>query len=448
MSELAAEHEALIQFLYMAPVGLAQTTLDGDIVMANPIAAQLLMPLARDGCLDNLFTVLADVAPDLRHRVETFSASHGTVCDAMRIRLPAAQRGARGARVLSLTLLKSDATRLMAVLSDITEQLERERLLRENEAWLNAVLSGISDYALARLDASGRVAAWNPSIGRLTGFAAPAVQGRPYSVFDPADSTTADRVLDRLRDASANGWSLDEGWRARADGSTFWGSSLIVPLQEHSTGDAVAGDGAETPAYCLVVRDISDKRDATEAQRRAICCDHLTGIANRRAFFEAAEVVIQRWRRAPRGLALVLLDADHFKSINDRHGHVVGDEVLREIAGILAQCVRATDTAARYAGDEFMLVLADADLKGARDIADRIRDRVARHEFAQAPGVRCTVSLGAAQAHWGIGAVEEWMQQADAALYQAKSTGRDRVVGATTFTEERPARTHLMRGAA
>src|SRR5690554_6608718 len=118
------EHEALIQFLYMAPVGLAQTSIDGEIALINPISAQLLMPLSRDGNLTNLFTALDDVAPDLRHMVANFGPGNGMVCDGLRIQLRAGERGNSAPQMLSLSLLKLDETRLMAVLNDITLQVQ------------------------------------------------------------------------------------------------------------------------------------------------------------------------------------------------------------------------------------------------------------------------------------------------------------------------------------
>jgi hypothetical protein len=125
-ARLVAEHEALMQFLYLAPVGLVQTAADGEILMINPISAQLLMPLQRDGNLANLFDALADVAPELRHLCATFGRPSGMVCDGMHIQLSsgrtATRADERAPQVLSLSLLKLDGTRLMAVLSDVTDR--------------------------------------------------------------------------------------------------------------------------------------------------------------------------------------------------------------------------------------------------------------------------------------------------------------------------------------
>jgi PAS domain S-box-containing protein len=184
-------------------------------------------------------------------------------------------------------MLKLDPNRLMAVLSDVTEQERRERQLRNTDAWLHAIMTNIADYALVSLDQRGRIAEWNDSIGRVTGHGPDAV-GQPYALFSPEDATTPMRQLDRLREADDNGWSLDEGVRRRADGSQFWASAMISPLPGRLDGDS--GE----PAYCMIIRDISDKREISQSLRQAAYCDHLTGLSNRRAFFEAAELELAR----------------------------------------------------------------------------------------------------------------------------------------------------------
>lgn len=418
----AVEYEALLQFLYMAPIGLVQARLDGEIVMVNPLCAQLLMPLSRDGSLDNLFTTLRPVAPDLRHRVEAFGASHGMVCDSLQIQLNAGEPGAKAARVLSLSLLKLDETRLMAVLSDVSLAVRRERELRLSQAWLTTIVAGITDYALVKLDAAGRATDWNPGIARLTGFEAAAVVGEPYAIFYPDDAMPGERVRDRLYEADRSGWSLDEGWRRRADGSRFWGSCLIAPLQ--------AADQAplEERAYSLIVRDISDRREANETLRNVVSCDHLTGLVNRRAFFEAAELEVQRWQRKPRPLSIVMVDADHFKSVNDSHGHATGDAVLRHLAAGLSATFRAMDVVARIGGEEFVVLLPDTTLDGACAVATRLCQRIAAHSVeVDGKSIRYTVSAGVATMDDTSMGVGDLLKRADTAMYAAKAHGRNRV---------------------
>jgi len=423
-SQLASEHEALMQFLYLAPAGLVQATIDGEIVMINPISAQLLMPLQRDGNLVNLFTALEGVAPELRHLCAAFSRPSGMVCDGLHIHLNAgAARNARQPQVLSLSLLKLDEARLMAVLTDVSEQVRRERQLRQNDAWLNALLTSITDYALVGLDREGRVTEWNATIGRVTGHGE-AVVGNSYSTFYPDDATTPEQIQDRLREADQNGWSLDEGPRLRADGSEFWGSTMISPMPDRDDGPALADE----PAYCMVVRDISDKRDAIEHRRKSVFSDHLTGVANRRAFFEAAELELNRNRRTPRATALILIDADHFKHVNDRHGHPGGDAVLRQLGRMLAATFRQVDVVARIGGEEFAVLLPSSTLEGAVAVAERLRKQVESHPVLfDGEAIAYTISAGVAASAAQAVTLDSLMKQADQALYAAKANGRNRV---------------------
>lgn len=431
--EHAQEHEALLQFLYMAPVGLVQLSADGTILMLNPLSAQLLMPLSADGGLTNLFEALASVAPDLRQLCAAFVPAHGQICDATRLYLHA-DNTASGPQVLSLSMLKLDAGRLMAVLNDVTLQDRRERQLRKTDAWLNAIMTNIADYALVSLDRHGRVESWNESIGRVTGYDAGAVQGQAYSLFYPEGGTTPEQQLDRLREAEANGWTLDEGLRRRADGSQFWGSSMISPLPER-TADAQgratdpAAQGDDEPAYCMIIRDISDKREVSDSLRQATYCDHLTGLSNRRAFFDAAELELSRRNKAPRPLSLIMLDADHFKAINDVHGHPAGDEVLRQLAAAMKAVCRQVDVVARVGGEEFAVLLPSVGLEDAMAVAERLRAQVQlAPALYEAHSIPYTVSIGVAVMEDGVDGVDGLIKRADQALYAAKRRGRNQVV--------------------
>ncbi|WP_229467223.1 sensor domain-containing diguanylate cyclase [Massilia sp. Mn16-1_5] len=427
MESLRAEHEALMQFLYLAPVGLVQAGIDGEIVMINPISAQLLMPLSPDGCLTNLFTALEGVAPGLRLQCAQYPQPNGMVFEGLHIHLRAEER--RGVpQILSFTLLKLDEARIMAVIQDVTAEVRRERQLRQSDAWLNAILTRISDYALAAIDREGRLCDWNDSIARVTGFGEHIV-GSPYSIFYPPDAMTGEHLLDRLREADANGWSMDEGLRLRADGSQFWCSALIAPLPDREA----FGDDPSAPAYCLILRDISDKRAATEKRRQAAFCDHLTSLANRRAFFEAAELELERAAHTPRSLALIVFDADHFKQVNDRYGHPAGDRVLCDLANVLRDTFRAVDTVARLGGEEFAVLLPSTGIDQALASAERLRLAVStRLVAADGAEIAYTVSAGVAVLDaTAEGNIDLLIKRADEALYIAKAQGRNRVASWT-----------------
>lgn len=425
----AEEYEALLQFLYMAPVGLVQLSADGDIVMLNPLAAQLLMPLSADAGLTNLFEALAPVAPDLRQLCAAYSGVHGKVCDATRLYLRA-DSTASGPQVLSLSVLKLDADRLMAVLNDITLQERRERQLRKMDAWLHAIMTNIADYALVSLDLRGRIESWNESIGRVTGYDAEAVLGQPYALLYPDGGSTPEQQMDRLTEADANGWTLDEGMRRRADGTSFWGSSMISPLPERAADAPGAGLLAEgEPAYCMILRDISDKREASESLRRATYCDHLTGLSNRRAFFEAVELELSRRKRAPRPVSLIMLDADHFKAINDTYGHPAGDAVLRQLAADMRSVCRQVDVLARVGGEEFAVLLPSVGLVHALAVAERLRAQVQLASVRyEEHSIGYAVSIGVAVMEDSVAGVDGLIKRADQALYAAKRRGRNQVV--------------------
>ncbi len=417
-----ADYQTLLRFMQMAPIGLVETNIAGDIQLMNPRCAELLAPLTHGEAVGNLFDALERLAPDLRERAFSFAATAGMVHEGFQMQVDQAVKGKRDPQVLSLTLLKLDCDHLMAVLSDVSESVQRERDLRESQAWVNTMVTGISDYATLTLDSKGIIESWNPTIERISGHLAPGVEGRSYDMFYPEDAITAHSSNTRLQDADLHGWTLDEGWRTRADGSHFWGSCLIAPL---------AGTDASHPeehGYSLIIRDISDRKEVNEALRRSVSYDHLTGLANRRAFFDVAESEMERWKRTQSPLALMVIDADHFKNVNDTYGHAAGDAVLRHLAAGIASASRAMDFVARFGGEEFVVLLPATTIEGAEIVGKRLLKSVAAHVVeVDGKRIRYTVSAGIAVMEPEMDGLEALMKRADAALYLAKHGGRNRV---------------------
>ncbi len=162
--------------------------------------------------------------------------------------------------------------------------------------------------------------------------------------------------------------------------------------------------------------------------------DGLTGLPNRRYLMERLDQEIHRSGRSGTPLSLIMLDVDHFKAVNDTHGHLTGDEVLIMLADLVRQHLRNSDVCGRYGGEEFCVVLPDTPLEGARLLADRLRVEVASRTLRDLDGksLSVTVSLGVAQMAWGQTRTE-LLDQADQALYQAKQAGRNRVVVADSI---------------
>ena len=174
------------------------------------------------------------------------------------------------------------------------------------------------------------------------------------------------------------------------------------------------------------------KERADQANLRLASQDPLTGAANRRALMQALETELARASRQHTPLALLMVDIDHFKRVNDHYGHLAGDHVLRHIVGVLRQRLRASDVLGRYGGEEFMVLLPGTDLHGAAQLAEQLRQAVqaAPCEW-QGQRIPFTVSIGvAASADTPADpsrTSEALLQAADQALYRAKDDGRNRV---------------------
>ena len=220
------------------------------------------------------------------------------------------------------------------------------------------------------------------------------------------------RMLRPLTDTARSIREMADGRRALA----------ALPVRRH---DEV---GALVLSFNKLVARLGEKEKALlqtmEKLDRLAGTDALTGAWNRRQFYEAVEPELERFRRYRRPLALVMLDVDRFKTINDRHGHATGDRVLQQIAHCIRGTLRRPDSLTRWGGEEFLVLLPDTGLASAAALAERMRDSIATHHIDNVGGV--TASFGVAE----LGASEardEWVARADAALYRAKQGGRNRV---------------------
>jgi len=158
--------------------------------------------------------------------------------------------------------------------------------------------------------------------------------------------------------------------------------------------------------------------------------DPLTGLANRRNFRAVQERALDVVARSGEPALLLMLDIDHFKRVNDTHGHQAGDQVLQAVAKCLAQCVRPMDMVARYGGEEFAVVLPNCQTSFGVTVAERIRSTVEALVVPVAPGValKVTISIGGAYApEWVRSTIALWTERADLQLYRSKTEGRNRV---------------------
>lgn len=231
-------------------------------------------------------------------------------------------------------------------------------------------------------------------------------------------------------------WLMMGTYAAAATG--FFARALIGLLQPEVLPQNMDGNALQTASYlfgfALIVLSstgilLMHKERADELTRRLATTDPLTGVYNRRTFVELADMALARAQRTGKPLSLLMLDLDHFKRVNDRHGHLVGDQVLKSFVRVAETCLRREDLLVRFGGEEFCVLLPDTTLEGAMALAERVRVLVAETPLrAGKAQINVTVSFGVDTIREGEpGTVDLLLERADAALYRAKRGGRNRV---------------------
>ncbi|MCA1593221.1 MAG: diguanylate cyclase [Acidobacteria bacterium] len=185
------------------------------------------------------------------------------------------------------------------------------------------------------------------------------------------------------------------------------------------------------------VRTLLEFKNYLDSCEEAAFTDHLTGLANRRRFERQLEREVARASRYAHPFCLLLLDIDHFKTVNDTCGHDAGDETLRLVGNCIQAGTRGNDTGARIGGDEFAVILTETNFERGLEVAERLRAAIRAMSIPVVGNV--TASLGVAELPSCAASEHELRAMADAALYEAKRAGRDRVCRAPTLTEPNPA---------
>jgi diguanylate cyclase (GGDEF)-like protein/PAS domain S-box-containing protein len=274
----------------------------------------------------------------------------------------------------------------------------------------------VTEYAIYMMDLEGIVSSWNIGAERAKLYRAEEIIGRHFSCFYTEEDRAAGLPKSALRLARETGRFEAEGWRLRKDGSRFWASVVIDPVYDD--------DGALI-GFAKVTRDLTQKKADAEHIATLATQDHLTKVVNRRVFQDSLE---RRLREFPSGrlLSVFLIDIDHFKSINDRYGHLTGDAVLAGVAQRLASLLRGDDVIARIGGDEFGILLGAATTMRPETIAERIVGALhAPFIIDQDVSIAATLSVGFTTTMTdGDCKTDTLLNQADIALYKAKADGR------------------------
>jgi diguanylate cyclase (GGDEF)-like protein/PAS domain S-box-containing protein len=428
MSDIEQEHEDLLAFLYACPVGLVDFDRAGGIRMINPHAMKLLLPLSGNRDVQNLFAILEGSAPEIRNRIDAFVAETGGICDGHRMTVDFGT-GPSGAepKTLACTVVKLSPDRFIASFTDVSMQVAQERRLRQAETWFASLLGGVNDYAVLSILPDGTIDAVNDCFFRQTGFEGHRVLGRSLDTFLTADPLTgALRLADQLRIAERDGWCLDESWQTRRNGERYWCQRLFAARR--------CRDGVTLIGYSVVLRDVVPQSADTQSLRRMLTVDELTGAANRSHFGRTLERELRRYQEEGAPLSLLLMDIDHFKAVNDAHGHPVGDILLRSISGFCKATLRPFDLFARIGGEEFAALLPETSLEEAVAIAEMLRGGIETTVVETPVGsIGVTASFGCATASDVAGTIDALIKQADDQLYTAKRSGRNRISAATAL---------------
>ncbi len=313
--------------------------------------------------------------------------------------------------------------RMRAMVRQYQARLEQKNQeLREHARKLQlaaAVFEGGSE-AVVICDADNRILTVNRPFTQITGYAAEDVIGQSPSLFASGYHDAAFYQAMWLRLKQEDQWD-GEIWNRRKDGSIFpeW---LRIAVVRNAAG-AIEN-------YIATFSDISERKHAEEQIRHLAFYDPLTGLPNRRLLLDRLHQALLNSERHGRHAAVLFIDLDNFKSLNDTQGHDVGDLLLVEVAARLKQCVRETDTVARLGGDEFVVMLENLSVEFAQAVGEAERVATPIIQAMQAPfelaGYRhhSSCSIGVSVFFGCRESVEELLKHADTAMYQAKAAGR------------------------
>ena len=313
-----------------------------------------------------------------------------------------------------------EPVRLLGTVQDITEQLRVRAALEDSERLLSAGFEGAS-IGMAVISPDGRWLRVNRALAEMTGYTEEQLLATRFEkITDPAELDADRELVRRTLAGEIPGWGKEKRY-TRGNGTTLW-ADVSVTLVRGEDG---------TPRYFVAQLEDVGERKLYEAELKRLAeQDPLTGLLNHRAFHDRLGREVFDARRHQLPISLVLLDLDHFKQVNDRHGHPVGDEVLRGTARVFEELAGEGAALARIGGEEFAWILPGVPAEGALEIAERARDMFSRHRFGYVGTL--TISAGICELADARDA-EQLYARADAALYWAKQHGRNRT---TRYTRE------------
>ncbi|MFA9459769.1 diguanylate cyclase [Thiohalorhabdus methylotrophus] len=298
--------------------------------------------------------------------------------------------------------------------NEVETRKRREETLRQSEQRFRAIFDN-SATGIGFGDEQGNIILANDAFARLVGRSREELLGRNFlDLTHPDDRDAELELVERMLASGGNDYRLEKRY-VSGKGHSVW-----VDL----TVSAVRDEHGRTLHFVGVANDIGEHKALQEELKHQATYDRLTGTVNRLQFDRLLEREQERVSRYASPATLVMFDIDHFKAVNDTHGHDVGDTVLQELAGLVRQRLRETDVLARWGGEEFMVLLPETDAGAAATLGEELRRAVAAGTFAD--GLAITISLGLAELRPGD-TMKAPLKRADDALYAAKHGGRNRL---------------------
>ncbi len=357
-------------------------------------------------------------------------------------------RGGAGERwvVCRSSALRGDdgqARFVLSVLHDLTALMRAQEELRRSRDQLNAILQGVAD-GITVLDPGGRVIYANDAAARLFGFgsAEGLPRGRdadPWRGFELTDETGLPVLRESLPERrAAQGKEAVETLvcaRPRGGGEERW-----LPLKSA----AIRDEDGRVQFAVNVLTDVTERRRAEQLERQALT-DSLTGLPNRRLVDDRLQQAIFVAKRNRGSLALLFIDLDRFKAVNDRYGHAAGDQLLQAVGGRLQESLRQTDTVARLGGDEFTAILPGARPPGAAAAAEKILKSLERPFLIDGQPLTIGASIGIAFYPDDAEDAATLARHADLAMYAAKRSGSGHAIYSPELDGEPPLEADLPR---
>jgi diguanylate cyclase (GGDEF)-like protein/PAS domain S-box-containing protein len=305
------------------------------------------------------------------------------------------------------------------VMVDITERKRAEEAMRDSELKFRTIFDAAA-FGVLTVDLRGRIDEANQTVEQLGGYGPGELNGRPtVTLIHSEDAETLTAVSELLLGRRER--CEVEHRFLRADESAVWCRTVMALVR--------APDGG--PAYAIaMLEDISDRKEAEDELVRRALHDPLTGLPNRSLLLDRLAVDVARSERHPEtGVAVIFLDLDDFKEVNDTLGHRAGDELLVAVADRLSRAVRPSDTVARYGGDEFVVLVGDVpSVAEAKWLGERIGTVIRGVYRLEGRDHPCTASVGVTLGTDPDATPQSLLREADMAMYMAKADGRDRTM--------------------